>query len=173
MPRSSSVKRSLELVLVVILFPVWFGDLLWRNRHSPDNDDWVNKRRAELAPTPLPKKRRRKLTLRGDQTQSALLRLPLEIRQRIYEYVLVGGKPLIHINQSFKTLVYRRCPKQLRGQTCKDDTACFHGTLVGPRHYYNGDDPDTYTRSDGGILPLLKSCRLMYVRPYPIIAKTC
>jgi len=171
---------------MIILCPIYLCETFLRERRefSPLSGRWVKIRRAEYSPTPLPTRRPRKLTFRGSpkpapkhgsQTKPVLFKLPLEIRQQIYEYVLVDGNPLIHINQSFKTLVYRRCPKQLRGQTCKYSTACFHGTLPGLRGYYNGDDPNTYTRSGGGILPLLKSCRQMYVpvtQPYPVVIKT-
>ena len=165
---------SLRRVWLTILLPIHFCELLlkeWREP-SPFSERYVKKFRAEYAPPPLPTRRPRKLTLGGnpklelqhkDKSKSKLFKLPLEIRQRIYEYILVDRQPLIHINQSFKTLVYRRCRKQIRGQTCKSNIACFHGTIAGPRGYYKGDDPNTYTQSDGGILPLLISCRQMYV----------
>jgi hypothetical protein len=170
MPR---LRDSLGAVWLVILFPIHFCDVLlreWREP-SPFSGRYVKKYRAECAPTPLPR-RPRKLTLGSspkpalkhtEQNKSNLFKLPLEIRRKIYEYVFVDRQPLIHINQSFKTLVHRRCPKQPRGQTCKDSIACFHGIVRGPRGYYGSDDLSTYTRSDGGILPLLRLCRQMYV----------
>jgi hypothetical protein len=162
----------------MMLWPLYLCELFireWREP-SPLGNRSLKKRRAELSPTPLPTRRPRRLTLRGnpkpepehsDQTKPIFFKLPLEIRQKIYEYVFVGGNPLIHINQSYKKLVYRRCPRQFEGQACKRGTACFHDTLPGLRGYYNGDDLHTYTQSSGGILPLLQSCRQMYVAIAP------
>jgi hypothetical protein len=92
------------------------------------------------------------------QSQSGMMRLPREIRDMIYLYVL--GNNMFHIVLRKKRLGYVRC-NAVSSSRCTFEVSdgiwtrgCYRGKL---------DEAGVWTggRCDGDIVPLLRSCRQM------------
>ena len=133
----------------------WFG----RYRGSP--------------PTPLPARRQRTLTLplppktlnvfstvqkTRDQHQSSLfIKLPLEIRMRIYEKALNGDGFPLHL--------FRQVPQCISHVRCdRTDGKCYRYNCFQQRRKAGlGERANVYPsfKTQGGLLPLLLSCRKM------------
>jgi hypothetical protein len=127
------------------------------------------KRRQKMIPTPLPvrlsgltipvydkdTKVQPRETRILDQSQSGMMRLPREIRDMIYLYVL--GNNMFHIVLRKKRLGYVRCDA-VSSSRCTFEVSdgiwtrgCYRGKL-GEAGVWTG------RRCDGDIVPLLRSC---------------
>ena len=124
------------------------------------------------APRPLPSKRKRSLTLplppspvsrfgrpkqhTSPQSDCAFIqKLPYDIRRIIYDEILSGN--IFHIIRMRRRLRHLRCSTE-DGQTRDLRATCWGILKVDERpirEFYND------RRTDGGILPLLRSCRMM------------
>lgn len=138
------------------------------------------------APIPLPTTRKRALTnplppleslhsisysirrsrQRNDNQTSSLLltKLPLEIRQTIWELILVDGdRKLVHILRKHGRLGHWRCRIQDSQDGCETQARrCVEGWLAYKAKMSHWDKTgrlDLVTDSD--LLPLLRSCRMM------------
>lgn len=147
--------------------------------------DWSND-----VPVPLPKRRKRTLTgplppietsttlsesiRRSRQTTDSqagcllLTMLPYEIRQDIYDEILLGGKDakLIHMLRKHGRLGHWRC-RVLHGgvEECdsKNKARCMEGWLSYKARKWNMDKLGMLElKTDDGMVPLLTSCRIMY-----------
>ena len=132
------------------------------------------KRRNENAPKPLPQRRRRALSIplpprrfgaskqiSNDQSRASFFRLPWEIRQQIYIEVLGQKNPqdLLHIVMLPKRLAAMRCLHQ------EDNNLDWrHGCWGKPGidETWQGPSDNRYLKHLD-LLPLLKSCRRMYI----------
>ena len=138
----------------------------------PDEREAREKAQGDYAPTPLPTTRPRALTLplpeieknnmvaqvTKQQGKSIFFRkLPLEIRMITYTYVLTTPSSWIHIiRKQHKRLAHFRC----KG-FCKEQG---RGPCWGSHTRYGEWKPGWEgERADGGNLPLLRTCRRMYV----------
>lgn len=133
----------------------------------------------KLPPVPLPSSRPRALTLplppaspaRPDcpqqqqqqqttraQSQSRLFsKLPLELRRMVYECVLGGD--VLHIVRLTRRIAHVRCRGSSERKSWRHP--CWgHQSIDG---LYMGIIGSSATRTDGGVLPLLRTCRLVYV----------
>lgn len=134
---------------------------------------------ADYPTEPLPSPRPRRLTLplrpwrMGDisirqktqgQAQSMLFsKLPVEIRMLIYDLALSGDGRTIHIVRRRRDhLSHVRCTNQ--DGRCKG-YECFRWWTPSSLHR-SGSDNGTINKTHGGLLPLLSSCRRMYVYRY-------
>ncbi|KAI9800270.1 MAG: hypothetical protein M1833_003384 [Piccolia ochrophora] len=132
--------------------------------------EFIAKQQRAHAPPPLPSRRKRALTppLPPQSRIAALVRthqktihqshspffseLPHDVRRLIYQEVLVPGSNLVHIVKLHKKLGHVRCrwrgkgtgPHDCWGTSTSD--GLYRGTL-------------TSTAADGGLLPLLMTCR--------------
>lgn len=105
-----------------------------------------------------------------DQKQSRLFKLPLELREQIYREVLSG--PPIHIIRKQKKLGHLRC-KAIRPEDCPVKYE-FGGRADSRQTCWGLTDnvgvwcgrSTWHEPTDGGILPLLRSCRRMHVCPF-------
>ena len=153
----------------ILCLPCLWVDLCLRPRRPETRAEKTAqflKRRRDTAPAPLPSRERtlswplpatkfNVLTTAKathPQLQSILLgQVPLEIRRLIYEEVL-GGE-VLHILQKPKKLGHYVCrvrPGLCPSRACLGPTD-LDGLWVGWRDYY---EP-----TDGGLLPLLRTCR--------------
>lgn len=139
------------------------------------------------APVALPKTRKRALThplppmesrsmpfnLRRsrqrthEQAQSPFLtKLPIEIREMIYEEILGGGdRRLVHVLRKDRRLGHWRCRLQDGEEVCDEqDRRCVEGWLSYKSKVWHLDRNGMLDLvTDGGLLPLLLTCRAMYV----------
>ncbi|KAF2471249.1 uncharacterized protein BDR25DRAFT_303317 [Lindgomyces ingoldianus] len=186
--RASSLAISIicgPVVCVYVAFAACFcpGRL---HRHSESEDKKRFERRQKMAPRPLPvRPPQRRLTIpvaqsaapektdccaessRGhtlDQSQSRLLRLPLELREMIYRYVL--GDSTMHMILKEQRLGHLRCkapsavecPLGYNGLTLSRE--CCWGTVDSANIW--APMSGVMEPTDGNILPLLRSCRQVY-----------
>ncbi|KAI4122487.1 MAG: hypothetical protein LQ341_007299 [Variospora aurantia] len=122
--------------------------------------DWAAKRREkeilENAPQPLPAHRARRLSIlptSKSQTQSAFLtRLPLEVRQDIYTYVL--GSNLTHIVCKQGRLAHVRCKHTQE----MDHQRLCRTAAIGTCH----DETSMLASTSNGNIALLGSCSQIY-----------
>lgn len=159
-------------------------DLLFRACHSGRSYDgherhrkkrWYDAEKArvlEQRPKKLPRKRRNisqtSLTLHPQHRSPLFLKLPLEIRRRIYEYAL-GGE-IIHLTHISKRIVHQRF--RLPESTYND--AGGRGGLgmreppeiewISYRHRI--PEPGQFSESH---LPLLKTCHAVYAEAIDIL----
>ncbi|KAL8964751.1 MAG: hypothetical protein Q9197_006820 [Variospora fuerteventurae] len=114
------------------------------------------KERLENAPQPLPAHRARRLSIlptSKSQTQSAFLtRLPLEVRQDIYTYVL--GSNLTHIVCKQGMLAHVRCKHTQE----MDHQRLCRTAAVGTCH----DETSMLASTSNGNIALLGSCSQIY-----------
>jgi hypothetical protein len=160
-------------------------------RRPPNIHELARRARGESpldAPVPLPRNRKRALTnplpdieliqsiaygvrrsrqRNDDQTASAfLMKLPLEIRQLIYEEVLAGGGgSVVHIFRKHGRLGHWRCRIQngdgvelcdSKGQRCLEGWLSYKARVWGADREGRID-----VITDTGLLPLLQTCRAM------------
>ncbi|KAH7317921.1 hypothetical protein BKA65DRAFT_557333 [Rhexocercosporidium sp. MPI-PUGE-AT-0058] len=145
------------------------------------------------APVALPKTRKRALThplppmesrsmpfnLRRsrqrthEQVQSPFLaKLPIEIREMIYEEILGGGdRRLVHILRKDRRLGHWRCRLQDGEEVCdQQDRRCVEGWLSYKSKVWHLDRNGLLDLvTDGGLLPLLMTCRAIYSEAVPIL----
>jgi hypothetical protein len=142
-------------------------------------------------PVPLPRSRKRTLTgplppietlstlsesirrsrQKADAQEDCMLlnMLPYEIRQDIYDEIFLGGKVarLIHIMRKHGRLGHWRCRVPADGvEACdsKNKARCMEGWLSYKARLWHLDKIGMLDLvTDGGMLPLLLSCRAMYV----------
>lgn len=155
------------------------------HRHGESEDRKRFERRQTMAPRPLPvRPLERALTLplpvpceqkkgaRGktcDQTQSRLLSLPLELRQMIWRAAV--GDSTIHMVLKKNKLGHLRCkapstvecPLGFNGRTLS--RACCWGAVDSANIWQPKAGNNHHKLTDGDILPLLQSCRQMYLLP--------
>lgn len=104
-----------------------------------------------------------------DQTLSPLMCLPLELREMVYRYVL--GDSTMHMILKEQKLGHLRCkaesalacPLGYNGLTLSRE--CCWGT-VDSANIWAPSSGNRKEPTDGGIVPLLRSCRQMYVPRY-------
>lgn len=155
---------------------------LRRNPDAPEKKRF--ERRQKMAPRPLAcRSREHRLSIpvslrekelscpgsqRGktfDQTQSPLMRLPFELRQMVYRYVL--GDSTMHMILKEQKLGHLRCkaesalacPLGYNGLTLSRE--CCWGT-VDSANIWAPQSGNRNEPTDGGIIPLLRSCRQIY-----------
>ncbi len=137
----------------------------------PEEREARQKARDDNAPVPLPATRPRALTLplpemdgttvveqvTKQQGQSVLFRkIPLEIRMMIYTYVLVSRSSWVHvIRKEYKRLAHFRCKGYCK---LKSRDPCWGSLDI----YGDWDPGKEGAGTDGGNLPLLRTCRKMY-----------
>ncbi|KAF2710722.1 hypothetical protein K504DRAFT_453786 [Pleomassaria siparia CBS 279.74] len=160
-----------------------------RNTESPEKKRF--ERRQKMAPRPLAKRapnhrlsisfplpdtNKRTVvngsyiekTTRGptiDQTLTPLMRLPMELRQMIYRYVL--GDSTMHMVLKEQKLGHLRCkaestitcPMGYNGLTLSRE--CCWGK-VDSANIWSPQNGNKEEPTDGGIVPLLRSCRQIY-----------
>ncbi|KAL9008651.1 MAG: hypothetical protein Q9173_006244 [Seirophora scorigena] len=131
-----------------------------RERRTTRQDAWAAERRRkellENAPQPLPAHRARTLSVlptSKSQAQSAFLtRLPLEVRQEIYTYVI--GSNLAHIVRKGRKLAHVRCK-----HTQEMDLLRWCRTAaIGTCH----DNASMLASTSNGNIALLRSCSQIY-----------
>ena len=169
------MSEAFETLLCILLSPYNRVGSYLRSRRSQNHrgePEAFQERRRKYAPPPLPSTRQRALSLplptpiynvpttvqrTHPQAQAPLFsQFPLEIRRLIYEDVL-GGK-VLHILPEEKKLwhyVCRAIPDFYSQRLCSS-VAGFDGQWVGWRSF---GEP-----TDGGLLPLLRTCRKVSVR---------
>jgi hypothetical protein len=162
-----------------------------RFRRKPDLAELARRARGENplhAPVPLPRKRKRALTdplpaieVSRDLSYSVrysirrarqrteeqveclfLQRLPIELRNLVYEEVLAGGgRRLVHILRKRGRLGHWRCRIQGGEGGCgEQNTKCVEGWLEYKRKLWHWDKQGRVDlRTDGGMLNLLLTCR--------------
>lgn len=161
-------------------------------RRPPDIHELARRARGESpldAPVPLPRHRKRALThplpalesiqsmsysirrsrQRSDDqsTSSFLMKLPLEIRQIIYEEVLADGAhgSVVHILRKHGRLGHWRCrvPVESGLELCDSQgRRCVEGWLSYKAKVWHADRAGRLDLiTDDGLLPLLRTCRLM------------
>jgi hypothetical protein len=174
---------------------IWFLRLYddhWANRfrRKPDILELARLARGENplhAPAPLPRKRKRALTnplppievnqdvrysirrarqqTDGQEECLFLHRLPIELRELVYEEVLAGGETrrLVHILRKRGRLGHWRCRIQDGEEVCGSQTQkCVEGWLEYKRKLWHWDKQGRVDlRTDGGLLSLLRTCRLV------------
>ncbi|KAI4101774.1 MAG: hypothetical protein LQ345_007399 [Seirophora villosa] len=131
-----------------------------RERRTTRHDAWAAERRRkellENAPQPLPAHRARTLSVlptSKSQAQSAFLtRLPLEVRQEIYAYVIGGS--LAHIVRKGRKLAHVRC-KHSQGE---DLLRWCRTAAIGTCH----DNASMLASTSNGNIALLRSCSQIY-----------
>ena len=160
-------------------------------RSPPNIHELARRARGESpldAPVPLSRKRKRALTnplpdieliqsipdsvrrsrQRNDDQKTCLFltKLPFEIRQLIYEEVLAGGGgSVVHIFRKHSRLGHWRCRIQTGdgvGLCDSKGQRCLEGWLSYKARVWSADRAgriDIIT--DGGLLPLLRTCRIM------------
>ena len=166
-----------------------------RLRRYPESEEKKRfERRQKMAPRPLPvRPLERSLTLpayapednddemkvveqddaelrkaRGqtrDQTQSRLMRLPLELREMIWRSVL--GDSNLHLVLKEQKLGYLRCkapnelecPREFNGRSLSRES-CW-GTTDGANIWAANPFTGLKEPTDGDIVPLLRTCRQM------------
>lgn len=90
------------------------------------------------------------------QQQSPLFRMPLEIRQKIYEFVF--GPSLLHIEALGDRLTHVRCLEWESSNGWEGHAHCQEGPVPGVVRVDNSQDPNDQ------LLALCLTCRQMYVR---------
>lgn len=187
--RWQMVKEVLFLGPIIWLLTVY--DTYWaaKFRRLPDNKDLARSILGDSsAPIPLPRKRPRTLSnplppldpRKGvaynvrrskqhydDQAISLFLtKLPLEVRQLVYEEVLAGGdRKLVHILPKNKRLGHWRCRLQNGEEECDSQSRrCVEGWLSYRRRVLYRETTDRLDiLTDTGLLSLLLTCRRMQV----------
>ncbi|KAL5041036.1 hypothetical protein BDW71DRAFT_19575 [Aspergillus fruticulosus] len=133
--------------------------------------EWLERRAR--APTPLPRRRHslsESATTSGkqnrahNQTQSIFFKLPPELRNIVYEEVLVSSAPL-HVWRTHRRLCSRIC-KAERKTAWESLASKLHDKCLPPMAsdgsvQRRSDDDDEPPRKDR-FLPLLSSCRRLY-----------
>lgn len=151
-----------------------------RLRHHGESEDKRRfERRQAVAPRPLPiRPPERALTMRGgkctedeapkpeaprgaivDQLASRLMQLPLELRQMIYRDAI--GDSAMHIVLKKYRLGHIRC----KASDLRECALDYDGCLPGNMWSVDSDLPDEPPPTDADILPLLSTCRQMYIMP--------
>ena len=167
-------------------------DANWAARiHRPPDLQQLARRARGLqvieAPVPLPVRRKRALThplpdaaqgilsnvrryrqkTDDQETSLFLTKLPLEVRQIVYENVLAGGgegaNNAVHILRKHGRLGHWRCRVQDGLNLCDLKGArCVAGWLTYKAKVWNADKAGRVDLiTDGGLLPLLRTCRRM------------
>lgn len=186
------VKSVLCLGPVIWVLQMYDDHWAPKFRRPPDIHELARRARGESpldAPVPLPRHRKRALTnplpalesiqsmsysirrsrQRTDEqaTCSFLTRLPLEIRQIIYEEVLADGAKggVVHILRKHGRLGHWRCRVQVRSgvELCDSNgRRCVEGWLSYKAKVWHADRAGRLDLiTDDGLLPLLRTCRLM------------
>lgn len=159
----------------------------------------VQKERVTLAPRPLPHPRPRALSCplpspppksrrpwnllmfsksapqqrTLDQSQSALARLPWEIRHRIWSEVL--GRRLLHIVRAPKTLLAIECVEgfgpnlETRHHGC---WGCPDGPPFGSWLGFYLEPRHNHPARPANLLPLLQTCRMIYTEAVAVLYET-
>jgi hypothetical protein len=159
-------------------------------RRPPDIHELARRARGESpldAPVPLPRNRKRALTnplpalesinsmsysirrsrqRTDDQAMSSFLtKLPFEIRQIIYEEVLADGGDgsVVHILRKHGRLGHWRCRIQDGLELCDSKgRRCVEGWLSYKAKVWHADKAGRLDLiTDDGLVPLLRTCRLM------------
>jgi hypothetical protein len=162
-----------------------------RFRLEPDIHSLTRLARRENSlhpPAPLPRKRKRALTnplppieMSQDLSYSVrynirrarqhteeqesclfLVRLPIELRELVYEEVLAGGgRKLVHILRKRRRLGHWRCRIQDGKERCSEQNQkCVEGWLEYKRKLWYWDKQGRLDlRTDGGLLSLVLTCR--------------
>jgi hypothetical protein len=162
-----------------------------RFRLEPDIHNLTRLARGENplhAPIPLPRKRKRALTnplppiersrdlsysvrysvrrarQRTEEQGKCLFleRLPIELRELVYEEVLAGGgRKLVHILRKRGRLGHWRCRIQDGDETCGEQSQkCVEGWLEYKRKLWHWDKQGRVDlRTDAGLLNLILTCR--------------
>ncbi|KAH8802731.1 hypothetical protein F5884DRAFT_480604 [Xylogone sp. PMI_703] len=166
--------------------------------HAKDIQDLALLRRLH-EPTPLPVRRKRSLTAplppleasdgvlkmvrrsrqKTDAVQADCLflnRLPVELRRVVYEEVLCGGaggrrRRVVHILRKNGRLGHWRCRMQRGHRLCDSEgDRCLGGWLVYKARMRNADrDGRLDLLTDDGLLPLLRTCRMIYSEAIDIL----
>jgi len=89
------------------------------------------------------------------QQQSPHFRLPIEIRETIYEFVF--GPSLLHIEALIHRLAHVKCLKWESSDGWESHAHCQPGLIPGVVHIDNSEDPNDQ------LLALCLTCRRMYV----------
>lgn len=163
----------------------------YRFRRKPDLHNLTRLARGENplhAPSPLPRKRKRALTnplppiemsrdlsysirysvrrarQRTEEQDKCLFleRLPIELREMVYEEVLAGGgRKLVHILRKRGRLGHWRCRIQNGEEVCEAQSQkCVEGWLEYKRKLWHLDKQGRVDlRTDSGLLNLLLTCR--------------
>ncbi|KAL5356473.1 hypothetical protein BJX96DRAFT_142862 [Aspergillus floccosus] len=152
----------------------------------------IQKQRVTFAPQPLPRRRPRALSCplplspksrlpwnlfhksapqqrTSDQSQSALARLPWEIRHQIWSYVL-GGR-LLHIVRGHKTLLVIECLEDFGPDLETRQHGCW-GWSCGPPFDWLGfymQPQDGHPARPANLLPLLQTCRVIYTEAVAVL----
>jgi hypothetical protein len=186
------VRKALFLGPVIWLLQVYDDHWAPKFRRPPDIHELARRARGESpldAPVPLPRRRKRALTnplpplesiqsmsysirrsrqRTDDQaTSSFLTKLPLEIRQIIYEEVLADGGDgsVVHILRKHGRLGHWRCrvPVQNALELCDSEgRRCVEGWLSYKAKVWHADKSGRLDLiTDDGLIPLLRTCRLM------------
>jgi len=93
-----------------------------------------------------------------------LERLPIELRELVYEEVLAGGgRKLVHILRKRGRLGHWRCRLQDGKDVCGEQTQkCVEGWLEYKRKLWHWDKQGRVDlRTDGGMVNLLLTCRVV------------
>lgn len=191
------VLRRVVFLSPVIFFLRMYDDH-WggKSRRRADLHELARRARGEIprdAPIPLPARRKRALTnplppletirsmshsirrsrQRTDAQDGSLLlrKLPLELRQIIWEMVLVdGNRTLVHIMRKNGRLGHWRCRIQdgenmcdLQGRRCVEGWLAYKAKM-------RCDKAERFELvTDGGLLPLLLTCRTVYSEAISIL----
>ena len=175
-----------RIILIWIFYPILyllgrilthygFGELHPRDWADEYSSPYLRAYRNQV-PKPLPKRQRRRLTLllppsrheafseaiqtRKEQGQSSLFsNLPAEIRSIIFGMALSGDGQILHMVRPTKE-VFKHVRCKLPLGRCKDYD-CFTYWTPDPE---NPRKQGTFHGTHGGLLPLILTCRRMYVR---------
>ena len=182
-PFEGAVRNKADRIFEFVFdIPRWLGEILVPSSLSvfpfdkqSYKDYRIEQENKMLEPTPLPSKRERRLSvgMAIPQLQSSLLRkLPLEVRQMIYEEFILNNSEHRHIIECYHYGVNTAKPKTVLWGVGGNDRLQSWKSLAGRhpmdlRFCYSGREPQMLSQAlpkdSGGGLTLAMTCRQVYV----------